>query len=286
MPLGAHLRELRKRMVLIFIGVALGTVGGWFLFDPLYDQMTAPLDDIGSITITRVGQGFNLRLMVSALLGVFLTTPWWFGQIWAFIAPGLKRKEKLYSAAFIAAGSILFVGGGMLAWWILPRAIRILLGFAPEMSENLLDASYYFSFFLKITIFFGVAFLLPLFMVGLNFLGIISASAMLRGWRWAVLVSFTFTAMANPLPDAWSMIVMGSAITALFFLAIGIAFIREWIIGKRPPPEDEFGLSSSDPDPDGSAVDSSTANAGAADPGAVDASAVDSSAPDAGTARG
>lgn len=264
MPLGAHLRELRKRIVLIMAGIALGTVGGWFLFDPLYDQMTVPLEGIGSITITRVGQGFNLRLMVSALLGLFLTTPWWIGQIWAFIAPGLRRKEKLYSLCFIVAGSILFVGGGTLAWWILPRAISILLGFAPEMSENLLDASYYFSFFLKITIFFGVAFLLPLFMVGLNFLGIISARAMLRGWRWAVLVSFTFTAMANPLPDAWSMIVMGSAITALFFLAIGISFVREWIIGKRRPPEDEFGVGGPGPDPDADTVDAGASEAEAA----------------------
>lgn len=264
MPLGAHLRELRKRIVLILAGIALGTVGGWFLFDPLYDQMTAPLDGIGSVTITRVGQGFNLRLMVSALLGLFLTTPWWISQMWAFIAPGLRRKEKLYSLCFIFAGSVLFIGGGMLAWWILPRAIRILLGFAPEMSANLLDASYYFSFFLKITLFFGVAFLLPLFMVGLNFLGIISARAMLRGWRWAVLVSFTFTAMANPLPDAWSMIIMGSALTALFFLAIGIAFVREWIIGKKSPSDDEPGSGDSGADPDASTIVTEVPKAGTA----------------------
>ncbi len=233
MPLGEHLRELRKRLVLALAGIVVGAVGGWFLFDPLYAQMVAPLEGIGTLNFPTVGQGFNLRVVVALFLGVFLTSPWWIGQLWVFVAPGLTRKERLYSLSFILVGAMLFVGGGLLAWWILPRAIQILTGFTPEHAENLLVATEYFSFFMKIVLFFGVAFLLPLIMVGMNFLGVVSARTLLRGWRWAVLIAFTFTAIANPLPDAWSMIVMGTAITSLFFLAVGICFLREAILRRR-----------------------------------------------------
>lgn len=233
MPLGDHLRELRKRLMLAAAGILVGAVGGWFLYPPLFASMVAPLEAIGNLNFTTVGQAFDLRIQVALFLGLFLTSPWWIGQLWLFVTPGLTRTERVYSLSFILAGAVLFVGGGALAWWILPHAVQILTSFTPEQALNLLDARTYFAFFMRVILVFGVAFLLPLAMVGLNFLGVVRARTYLGAWRWAVLLAFTFTAVANPLPDAWSMIIMGGAISLLFFLAVGVCFLHDRRADKR-----------------------------------------------------
>ncbi|GAA3512219.1 twin-arginine translocase subunit TatC [Georgenia daeguensis] len=243
MPLGDHLRELRKRLMLAAAGILVGAVGGWFLYPPLFSSMVAPLEAIGNLNFTTVGQAFDLRIQVALFLGLFLTSPWWIGQLWMFVTPGLTKKERVYSLSFIGAGALLFVGGGALAWWILPHAVQILTSFTPTQALNLLDARTYFAFFMRVILVFGVAFLLPLAMVGLNFLGVVRARTYLQGWRWAVLAAFAFTAVANPLPDAWSMIIMGGAISLLFFLAVGVCFLHDRRADKRRAAHDaELGI--------------------------------------------
>ncbi|MFC7406710.1 twin-arginine translocase subunit TatC [Georgenia alba] len=233
MPLGDHLRELRKRIMLAAAGIVAAAVGGWFLYTPLVRELQAPLEDVGVLNFTTVGQAFDLRIQVALFLGLFLASPWWIGQVWMFVAPGLTRMEKVYSLAFMFAGAALFVGGGALAWWVLPHAIEMLTSLTPENAQNFLEARMYFSFYMKVTVVFGIAFLLPELMVGLNFLGVVRGRVFLKAWRWAVIAAFAFTAIANPLPDVWSMIIMGGAISALYFLAVGVCFLRDRYTDRR-----------------------------------------------------
>jgi len=234
MPLGEHLRELRRRIMLAAAGILVGAIGGWILYPYLFDQMVAPVEAIGGeLNFTTVGQAFDLRIQVAIVLGIFITSAWWIGQLWLFVAPGLTRTEKGYALGFVLTGAALFIGGGALAWWILPHAVEILTSFTPEVAQNFLTAREYFSFFTKVIVVFGVAFLLPEAMVGLNFLGVVRARTFLKAWRWAVLLAFAFTAIANPLPDVWSMIIMGGSISALYFVAIGICFLRDRYTDKR-----------------------------------------------------
>ncbi|WP_345216369.1 twin-arginine translocase subunit TatC [Georgenia halophila] len=228
MPLGQHLRELRKRIMLAGAGIVVGAIGGWILYPLLFEQIAAPVNHVGGdLNFTTVGQAFDLQIQVALLLGVFLSCPWWIAQLWMFVTPGLTRSERLYSMAFAGAGALLFVGGGALAWWVLPHAVEMLASFTPEGGANLFTAREYFAFFTKVILFFGVAFLLPEAMVGLNFLGVVRAATFLQAWRWAVVAAFAFTAIANPLPDVWSMIIMGGSLSALFFLAVGVCFLHD-----------------------------------------------------------
>ncbi|WP_448072253.1 twin-arginine translocase subunit TatC [Georgenia yuyongxinii] len=244
MPLGDHLRELRRRVMWAAVGILVGAVAGWLLYDPLLGAMTAPLEVIAeqgreaALNFGTVGSAFDLKVQVSIFLGLFISSPWWIGQLWMFVTPGLTRRERLYSLSFIVSGALLFVAGGAMAWWVLPHAVEILTSFTPTMALNLMDARTYFTFFMRVILAFGVAFLLPVIMVGLNFLGVVSGRTYLKAWRWAVLGAFVFAAFANPLPDAWSMIAMAAPICALYFGAVGISFLRDRRVAKRRASQD------------------------------------------------
>lgn len=240
MPLGDHLRELRRRLVWAALGIVVGAVAGWLLYDPVVAMMTAPLGHIADdqdvaagLNFGTVGSAFDLKMQVSVFLGLFLSSPWWIGQLWMFITPGLTRTERVYSLSFVLAGAVLFLAGGTLAWLVLPRAVEVLTSFTPDSGLNLLSAREYFVFFMRVILAFGVAFLVPLLLVGLNFLGILPARTLLKGWRWAVLVAFVFAAFANPLPDAWSMVALALPMCALYFVAVGIGFLRDRRVARR-----------------------------------------------------
>lgn len=238
MPLGDHLRELRRRVLWAALGLLLGAAAGWYLYDPVFALMSEPLRTLGeqqevAVNFGTIGSAFDTKVKVSLFLGVFISSPWWVLQLWLFVAPGLTRREKLYSMGFVLTGALLFLVGGALAWLVLPRAIEVMTSFTPEAGVNLLDARTYFSFFMRVMLAFGAAFLLPLVLVGLNFLGLVRGSQLLRGWRWAVLIAFVFTAFANPLPDAWSMVAMALPICGLYFAAVGVAVLHDRRRDKR-----------------------------------------------------
>ena len=104
MSLGSHLRELRKRLSWSAGFILAGSVVGWFLFDPVFKILQQPLLDVterrGIEAIVNFGtvvSAFDLRIQISIFLGVILTSPVWLWNFWAFIAPGLKQKEKRYA---------------------------------------------------------------------------------------------------------------------------------------------------------------------------------------------
>ncbi|MFT3944276.1 MAG: twin-arginine translocase subunit TatC [Ancrocorticia sp.] len=226
-----HLKDLRKHVLWSLLGILIGAVGGWFLYDPVMDYITAPLLDIQDantqINFPTIGAALDLKLRVSLWVGLIISCPWWIFQMGAFIVPGLKRKERWYAFAFGAVGVVLFVSGAATGVALVPRAVEILQSFVPVGGSSLLQADAYVDFYTRLVILFGISFLIPEVLVALNFLGVLSALNMLRAWRWAVLVAFTFAAIANPLPSPWPMIVQALVLVALYLLAVLISWVNE-----------------------------------------------------------
>lgn len=239
MPLREHLIELRRRIIWSLIFIALASIAGWYLYVPLTDAMTAPLQKLAdedttiALNFATIGAAFDIRLRISFLIGVFISAPLWIGQFWAFIAPALTRREKFLSLSYTLSAAVLFIGGGLLGWWIMPRAIEVLTSLTPHQAVNLFEARAYFHFFTQVVLWLGVAFLLPVLMVGMNHMGVVRGKTFLKGWRWAVLACFVFAAMVNPLPDPWSMIAMALPITSLYFGAIGICVLRDYLRDRK-----------------------------------------------------
>ena len=103
----------------------------------------------------------------------------------------------------------LFLAGVGVALWILPKGLALLIGFTPESVSNLLPVDTYLSFLVRTMLVFGIGFLVPIFIVGLNLVGILSADAIRRSWRWTVIAVFIFGAVATPTGDPLSMMLLG-----------------------------------------------------------------------------
>lgn len=236
MPLGAHLRELRNRLLVAAGAVVVTSVLGWVYYNTVLGALTEPLrvaaeaagreDDVVPNIGSVVG-AFDLKVKVAAFTGVLLASPVWLWQLWAFVTPGLTRREKRYAAAFVAASVPLFLGGVALAYTALPRAVTFLVDLTPEGTVNVVDVSLYLGFVMRILLAFGIAFLLPVVLVALNVVGLMSARTMLAGWRWVVVVCFAFAAIATPSPEVTAMFFLALPMCALFFLAIGVSSLND-----------------------------------------------------------
>ncbi len=227
MSLGEHLREARKRLIFGVIGLAAGMVIAFIITDPVISFMSQPIDminerrgaEFAELMFTKISSGFNLRIRMALSIGLLLSAPVWLWQIWAFIMPGLTRKEVKYTVAFVAAAVPLFFTGGYVAVMVAPHVIEVMSNFVPDIGKNFLDSDYYYDFILKFILVIGVSFVLPVFMVALNLAGIMTGKAMLKAWRIAILVASLFAAIATPAADIGSMLLLAGILVVLYFAA-------------------------------------------------------------------
>ena len=240
MSLGGHLKELRKRFVWSFVFIGLGTIAGWYLFDPVFAALQNPIVQAAkdshvnaTVNFSTIGGAFDLRLQISVFIGVVVSSPLWLYQFWAFIIPALKRRERLYTLGFLGSAIPLFLGGCYMAWMALPIFVHALLGLTPAGSANLLNASEYVLFAIRILLLFGLAFVLPVVLVLLNFMGLVTAKGILKGWRLAVVVSALVAALATPVSDPTSMFILMIPLLVLYFIAVGISYVRDRVVRRR-----------------------------------------------------
>jgi sec-independent protein translocase protein TatC len=234
MSLGDHLRELRRRFVVAAGSIAVGSVLGWVQYDWLFTRIMAPLrkiaaerDGLVNINFAGITQPFTVQLQVAMFVGVIVASPVWLYQVWGFIVPGLTRREKRTAMAFVAAAVPLFLGGCFLATIAVQDAVEVLLGFTPKGAANLPDAALYLTFVTRFILAFGLAFLLPVFLVGLNVAHVLPGRIMLKGWRIAVILIFVFAAVMTPTPDAWTMLVLACPMVGLFYGAVGVSLLMD-----------------------------------------------------------
>lgn len=234
MSLGEHLVEFRKRLFIAAAAIAAGAVGGYLVSDFVWNAIATPILEIAKasgrlaeINYTSITEAFDTKIAISLTVGIIMTSPVWLYQIWAFIVPALVRKEKLYVVSFFGAAVPLFIAGCLAGWWVFPHVVELMVGFAPQDSTTLLTAKYYLDFTVKFILAIGVGFVLPVFLVLLNFAGVLSAKGILKGWRWAVLSITIFTAMATPAADVLSMFILAIPMLGLYFVAAGIATIHD-----------------------------------------------------------
>ena len=234
MPLREHLRELRTRVLLVTAGLLLGAVLGWIWYPTIFAWLQAPVADLADhrdqlivLNFAGVATPLDLQIKLSLFAGAILTSPWWIYQLWAFVTPGLTRKERWHTLAFLATGVPFFLLGAGLAWLLLPKAVSLLAGLTPDDAVNIIDAQVYLGFVMRMVLAFGLAFLLPVIMVGMNLAGLVRARTLVAGWRWAVLGAFLFAAIATPTADAVSMLALGIPICALYFGAVGISAVSD-----------------------------------------------------------
>ncbi len=232
-----HLRELRTRIFKALAAVIIGAIVGWVFYEPVFNFIVGPIetvaDDLRSqgfdirITLASVTSPFTLQLKIAAMTGIVLAAPVWIYQLWAFVTPGLHKHEKRYAYAFMFSAVPLFLTGVAVALWVLPKGLQLLIGFTPQGVSNFLAVDAYLSFLVRTMIVFGIGFLVPVFIVGLNLVGILSANAIKRTWRWTVIAVFIFGAVATPTGDPLSMMLLAGPMLLLILIAFGIAVLND-----------------------------------------------------------
>ena len=250
MSLGQHLLELRKRLFLAAAGILVGAIIGWLLSGFVWDALREPIyaiiaaqDRNAQLNYPDITSAFDLKLKISFYVGMIISSPIWLYQIFAFLVPGLTRKEKQYTFGFFFTAVPLFFAGCAAGWYVLPHVVELMTSFAPQEDAALIVAQSYLDFVLKLVFAIGIAFVLPVFVVLLNFAGVISAQSIIKSWRMAILIIILFTAIATPAADVVSMFLLAIPMVVLYFAAYGIAYLHDRRIAKRTLAlEQELGL--------------------------------------------
>ena len=209
MALADHFREFRARLLrcLLVFGVALAVA---IVFrHTIYDAVYGPYQEAQKTlakgtsiaTTSGAGAGLLLWLTLCGFAAAIVTAPYWLYQIWAFVLPGLYAQERKMSRIFVAVAGPLFLTGIVLGYVTLPIALEVLIGFNPDGVTNLIDFNDYLQFFTRTLFVFGLAFNIPVFVVLLNFAGVVKGSALKAYRPWHVHLRRRRDAVGRPLHD-------------------------------------------------------------------------------------
>ena len=246
MPLMEHIRELRNRIVKVAIAVTIGSVIGWLIYLPVWNFIEQPfcrlplksreipgVHHVGScaqqLYVNGIFDAFFLKLQISIAIGVIISAPIWLYQFWAFIAPGLYRRERKWAYFFVGTAVPLFALGATIAYFAMTKGLHFLLDLVPPGVTPLITITTYLSYAEAMLAIFAIAFELPLVFVLLNLAGILT-HARFRKWRRMIIFGiFAFAAIFTPSPDPLSMLLL--AVPCLVFVEAAEVFA--WAHDRR-----------------------------------------------------
>lgn len=237
MTLFEHLRELRTRLLKAAAVILVGMIAFWFLYDPLFHLFSDPFYNAvrslnrpnldATINFGDIGSPLLLKLKIVAAAAATLTSPFWLWQIWAFVMPGLHRKERKWTYLFVGSAAPLFIGGVVIGYYALPKGLAVLVNFTPAGSSNFVNAAGYLSFMIRLLLVFGVAFEIPIIVIILNLVGVLSSKTLTKARPAIIFGIFVFAAVATPSTDPFTMLLLAIPMTILFIISEIIARIIE-----------------------------------------------------------
>jgi sec-independent protein translocase protein TatC len=248
MTLIEHLTELRSRLMKCVIAVIIGGIICWIfynqifraLIDPYCDTLSAEAkaasNSLGGGDECRLLQtdpleGFSIRMMIAGYGGIVLAVPVILYQLWKFIAPGLYKHERRYALPFVIIGAALFLMGGGLAYWSVPRALDFLNSIGGTNLVQVFSPKPYLSFITKMILAFGIGFEFPILLAFLQMVGVVSPQKLRQVWRYAAVGIVILVAVITPSGDPITLCVL--AVPMYIFYELSIVYGRFWTRRRR-----------------------------------------------------
>ncbi len=234
MPLIEHLVELRRRLMWAAVAILIGGVLGFIVSDWVLNLLSTPLLEAArssgrqaTINFPSITSAFDVRFEIALVVGIVVSSPVWLYQIFAFLTPAFTRQEKKYVFGFFFSAVPLFLLGCAAGLFVIPHIVGLMVNFAPGAAASFIDAKGYLDFALRLTLVVGVAFVLPVFLVLLNFAGVLAGATILKSWRIAILAITLFTAVATPSADVVSMLLLAIPMALLYFVAVAVTITHD-----------------------------------------------------------
>ena len=235
MPFLEHLEELRKRIIYAAAGVGIGLIVAFAFIGPIFDFIITPLNELlppGSTFIsTTFAEMFGVYVQIAFIAAAVLASPWIMYQVWRFIAPGLYANEKRFVIPFVALTSFGFIAGALFNHYV---AFRLLMTFFAGLSTDTVrlmpSIGPAFALYIRMLFGLGIVFQMPTVAFFLAKMGVVTARAMLRYFKYAVLIAVVLAAVITPSPDAWNQLILAGIMVALYTVCIGVVAV----VGKRP----------------------------------------------------
>lgn len=228
-----HLKDLRKVVLMCMLWITVGMIACWAYGEILFDIIRAPISPFltnsgGGLVYTSPLENFFAYVKVALVGGIILSCPLWIYQIWWFVSPALYREEKKYALFFVFLGSVLFLFGVSFSYFVVyPIMFDFLFSFGGEKDVAMITMSEYLGFFIKTTLLFGLAFEMPLVILGLGLLGFVDSKFLRGSRRHAIFIIALVAAVLTP-PDPFSMAMMWVPLYTLFELSIlGLAYTEK-----------------------------------------------------------
>lgn len=237
MSLMEHLVEMRGRILKMAIGIAVGAVVGWLLFDWVFDILTRPIIGVcehhecllqdGKVQNIDPLDPLTTRIRIAVYIGIFVAMPVILWQIWRFVAPALYANERKYTLAFIGPALVLFLTGATLAYFVLPVSLNWLQGIGGAKFVAAYDSGKFVSLIGWMMLAFGIAFEFPVILVALMAMGILSHRTLLRNWRYAVAIIIVITGTITPTADPFTFLFLAGPMIVLFWLAVLLGHLMD-----------------------------------------------------------
>ncbi len=242
-----HLEELRKRIFLMLIGIAVAFTASLTFSNELWLIVSAPAKaalislKVNPPNLAQIEpmEAFNvIWFKLPTLVAVFLSSPWILFQVWCFIAPGLYKKERRLAAPFVISSAGLFIMGGLFAYYVAFRfGLTFLLGIAVGSNVTpLISVNEYFNLFVNVTLGIGIVFELPVLIFLLTLLRVVNPSFLIRHSRYAILGIVILAAVITPTPDIFNLMLFAAPMILLFYIGIFASYLLVLRREKRRMP--------------------------------------------------
>lgn len=216
-------------MFVSLVGILAGAVFVFFGSDAIIEFIASPLREVvGEIYFFAPQEAFIIKVKVALFGGILVAFPLVASQFWLFLSPGLHGHEKKVIIPVVVILSALFFAGVAFAFFlVMPTALAFLIGAATPSLRPMISMNEYVSFLSSMALAFGLAFNLPVFLMGAVSVGALTAQKLGYFRRHAIVCIFIAAAILTPGPDVASQLFLAVPLWALFEISVLGAWIME-----------------------------------------------------------